>query len=62
MQVTAQFFDELDRNTARIPQEALDIPAKVIWGTNDPYLNVGLVEGFRSHLKHASLRLIAAGR
>lgn len=62
VQMTAQFFDELGRNTARIPQmEALDIPAKVIWGANDPYLNVGVAEDFRSHLKHASLRLIAAG-
>jgi haloalkane dehalogenase len=61
-QMTSQFFDELTRNTARIPQmEALEIPVKVIWGANHPYMNVGVAEDFRSHLKHASLRIIPAG-
>lgn len=62
VQMTAEFFDELGRNTARIPlMEALEMPAKVIWGTNDPYLNAGVAEDFHSRLKHASLHLIAAG-
>jgi pimeloyl-ACP methyl ester carboxylesterase len=61
-QMTAQFFAELDRNTTRIPMvEALDIPAKVIWGENDPYINVGVAKDFQSHLRHASLHLISAG-
>lgn len=61
-QMTAQFFEELTRNTARLPlMEALDIPVKVIWGENDPYINLGVAEDFRAHLKHASLRVIPAG-
>src|SRR6266487_4297662 len=44
-QMTAQFFAELDRNTTRIPMmEALDIPAKVIWGENDPYIAVDVAK------------------
>jgi pimeloyl-ACP methyl ester carboxylesterase len=61
-QMTAQFFAELDRNATRIPMvEVLDIPAKVIWGENDPYINVGVAKDFQSHLRHASLHLISAG-
>jgi haloalkane dehalogenase len=61
-QMTSQFFAELDRNTTRISKmEALDIPAKVIWGENDPYINVGVARNFQSHLKHASLHLVPAG-
>jgi pimeloyl-ACP methyl ester carboxylesterase len=37
-QMTAQFFAELDLNAKRIQMmEARGIPAKVIWGENDPY-------------------------
>ncbi|MBT2302421.1 alpha/beta hydrolase [Variovorax paradoxus] len=62
VQMTAQFFEELTRNTARLPMmEALDTPAKIIWGENDPYINAGGANDFQSHLKHASLRLIPAG-
>ncbi len=33
VQMTSQFFAELDRNTTRIPlMEALTVPAKIIWG------------------------------
>jgi haloalkane dehalogenase len=61
-QMTAQFFEELTRNTTRIPiMEALDMPVKVIWGENDPYINVGIAKDFLSHLKHAFLHLIPAG-
>jgi haloalkane dehalogenase len=61
-QMTAQFFAELDRNTARLPMmEALDIPTRIFWGENDPYINVGVAKDFQSHLKQASLRLIPAG-
>ncbi len=62
VQMTAQFFTELDRNTTRIPlMEALDVPAKIIWGENDPYINVGVAKDYQSHLPHASLKLLAAG-
>jgi pimeloyl-ACP methyl ester carboxylesterase len=62
VQMTAQFFEELARNTTRIPRmEALDIPVTVIWGENDPYITVSAARDFQSHLRHATLRLIAAG-
>ncbi|WP_213979752.1 alpha/beta hydrolase [Sphingomonas sp. dw_22] len=61
-QMTAQFFAELTRNDARLAlMEALDVPAKVIWGANDPYINAGVAEDFASHLRHASLRILPAG-
>lgn len=61
-QMTAQFFAELTRNDARLPlMEALDVPAKVIWGANDPFINSGVGEDFALHLKHASLRILPAG-
>jgi pimeloyl-ACP methyl ester carboxylesterase len=34
---------------------------KLIWGENDPYLNVGVAEDLRSHLSDASLHRIPAG-
>jgi haloalkane dehalogenase len=62
VQMTAQFFGELTRNTARLPLlEALDIPATIVWGENDPYINTGVAKDFQSHLKDASLHLIPAG-
>ena len=62
VRMTAQFFDELERNAARIPELAkLDIPAKIIWGKNDPYLNVDHAREYASYLRSASLRLLPAG-
>jgi haloalkane dehalogenase len=61
-QMTAQVFEEANRNTSRIPQmEALDIPVKLIWGGADLDLNTGVAEDFRSHFKHASLTVLPAG-
>ena len=37
-QMTSQLFEEVARNTKRVPEmEALDIPVKLIWGEADPY-------------------------
>ncbi len=61
-QMTAQVFDEVARNTQRIPEmEALDIPVKLIWGNADLNLNTGVAEDLKSHLKHASLVVLPAG-
>jgi pimeloyl-ACP methyl ester carboxylesterase len=61
-QMTGQLFEDITRNTTRIPQvEALDVPVRLIWGENDPYLNVGVAEDLRSHLSDASLHRISAG-
>lgn len=62
VQMTAQFFDELDRNAARIPDLGkLDIPVKIVWGENDPYLTADHARDFGSYLKDASLSLLPAG-
>jgi haloalkane dehalogenase len=61
-QMTAQVFEEVTRNTQRLPDlEALDIPAKLVWGNTDLNLNTGVAEDFQSHLKHASLLGLPAG-
>jgi haloalkane dehalogenase len=61
-QMTAQVFEEVTRNTQRLPEmEVLDIPVKVIWGGADLALNTGVVEDLRSHFKHASLTVLPAG-
>jgi haloalkane dehalogenase len=62
VQMTSQFFEELERNAARVQELAnLDVPAKVIWGENDPYLNVDHAREYVSFLRNASLSLLPAG-
>jgi haloalkane dehalogenase len=61
-QMTAQVFEEVGRNTERLPEvEALDVPVKIIWGNSDLALNTGVAEDFRSHLKNAALHVLSAG-
>jgi pimeloyl-ACP methyl ester carboxylesterase len=62
VQLTAQFFDELSRNSGRLRLvEALDVPVKVIWGEFDPYFPVEMGKERASHFRNASFHLIAAG-
>jgi haloalkane dehalogenase len=62
VQMTAQFFEEITRNTERLPEvEALDIPVKLIWGETDPYLTVGMAKDLGSHLRHGSLHVLPGG-
>jgi haloalkane dehalogenase len=61
-QMAAQVFEEVTRNTQRLPElEALDIPVKLIWGDTDLDINTGIAQDFQSHLKHASLLVLSAG-
>jgi pimeloyl-ACP methyl ester carboxylesterase len=61
-QMTAQVFEEVGRNTERLPKvEALDVPVKIIWGDTDLALNTGVAEDFRSHFKNATLHVLSAG-
>jgi haloalkane dehalogenase len=61
-QMTAQVFQEVTRNTQRLPDlEALDIPVKLIWGDTDLNLNTGVAKDLESHLKHPSLLVLSAG-
>ncbi|BDI29560.1 hydrolase [Capsulimonas corticalis] len=62
VQLASQFFEELARNTQRLPElKALDIPVKVIWGEFDPYITADVARDRASHFSHASLRLLPAG-
>jgi haloalkane dehalogenase len=62
VQMTAQLYGEVAANTARLPLlEALDVPVKLIWGENDPYFGLAVAEDFRSHMKRATLTMLAAG-
>lgn len=61
-QMTGGFFEELDRNAARLPDlRGLDIPVKVIWGEGDPYLNADHAREYVPLFRRASLRLLPAG-
>ena len=62
MQMGAQFYEELKRNSARLHQvRALDIPTKVIWGEFDPYLNVAMGRERASYFKNGSFHPVPAG-
>lgn len=62
VQLTAQFFEELSRNSEKLQLvEALDLPVKVIWGEFDPYLNVEMGRERASRFRNSSFHLIAAG-
>jgi haloalkane dehalogenase len=61
-QMTAQVFEEVGRNTARLHRlEALDVPVNIIWGDTDLALNVGVAKDLQSHLKNAELHVLSAG-
>ena len=62
MQMGSQFYEELKRNTTRLPLvEALDLPVKVIWGEYDPYLDVAMGRERAAHFKSGSFHLVPAG-
>jgi haloalkane dehalogenase len=62
VQLVGQFYEELRRNSARLPSlGALDIPVKVIWGALDPYLGAALGEERASRFKNASFLPLPAG-
>jgi haloalkane dehalogenase len=62
MQMAADFYKELGRNSTRLPlAAALDLPVKVIWGVNDPYLTAALGKERASRFKNSSFHPIPAG-
>jgi pimeloyl-ACP methyl ester carboxylesterase len=61
-QMTAQLFHEVARNASRLHElEALEVPIKLIWGENDPYITVAMAEERRTHLTQGSLAILSAG-
>ena len=62
VQMTAQFYSELARGSARLGEIALlDMPVKVIWGTADPYLGPAMGAERARQFKHGSFHPVAAG-
>jgi haloalkane dehalogenase len=62
VQLAAHFFEELARNTARLPElKTIDVPVKVIWGELDPYITSDVAKDRVSHFRHGSLDLLPAG-
>lgn len=62
VQMTAQFYAELARGSARLGEvAALDTPVKVIWGMADPYFSVAMGEERARRFKHGSFHPVAAG-
>jgi haloalkane dehalogenase len=62
MQMGAQFYEELKRNSTHLPLlEALDLPVKVIWGEYDPYLNVAMGRERASRFRNSSFHQVPAG-
>ncbi|MDE1991124.1 MAG: alpha/beta hydrolase [Rhizobiaceae bacterium] len=61
-QMAARFYAALARNSARLGDlAALDMPVKVIWGTDDPYLTTAMGEERAAHFKKGSFHPITAG-
>jgi pimeloyl-ACP methyl ester carboxylesterase len=62
MQIAAHFFEELARNTARLPElKTISVPVKVIWGEFDHYSTSEVARDRVSHFRHGSLQLLPAG-
>jgi pimeloyl-ACP methyl ester carboxylesterase len=61
-QLASDFFEELARNTRRLPElKALDLPVKVIWGEFDPYITLDVGKKRASYFRRSSLRALPAG-
>jgi haloalkane dehalogenase len=62
MQMASQFYEELKRNSTRLPLvEALDVPVKVIWAEFDPYLGIAMGKERAAHFKNGSFHPVPAG-
>ena len=52
VQLASDFFGELARNTARLPElKTINIPVKVIWGEFDPYITSDVARDRASHFR-----------
>jgi haloalkane dehalogenase len=62
VQLASQFYEELRRNTKRLPLVAsLDMHVKVIWGEYDAYFSVALGKERASRFKRGSFHPIPGG-
>ncbi|MGH3250897.1 MAG: alpha/beta fold hydrolase, partial [Trebonia sp.] len=59
-QMTAQLLSEVARNDNHLAElERLDIPFRLIWGAEDPYLNTGVAEDLAMHLRTTTTTILA---
>lgn len=62
VQMTADLFAEIGRNTARLTTlKNIEVPVNILWGINDPYLTGGMADDFKHHIPNASVALVDAG-
>lgn len=62
VQLAADLFAEIGRNTARLADlQKLDVPVNILWGSHDPYLTSGMADDFKRHLPRASVSFVDAG-
>jgi haloalkane dehalogenase len=62
VQLAAQFYAELHRNGAKLPQvAALEMPVKVIWGEFDPYLGVALGRERAARFRNGAFHPVQGG-
>jgi haloalkane dehalogenase len=62
MQMAAQFYAEHLRNQANLPAlKALNIPVKLIWGEQDPYIGLDVAKRRQNQLANATITTIPAG-
>jgi haloalkane dehalogenase len=60
--MAAQFYAVLAANSARLDEvTTIDAPAKVIWGTLDPYLTTPMGEERAARFGRGSFHPVAAG-
>ncbi|MFJ8488825.1 alpha/beta fold hydrolase [Streptomyces sp. NPDC094038] len=58
-QMTSQLLPEVARNDQRLVEvERLDVPFRLIWGAEDPYLNVEVAEDLAGHLRAVTTTIL----
>lgn len=62
MDLAARFFEELARNTERLPElKTLEMPVKIIWGELDPYITAEVGLDRAKHFGNVSIHMLEAG-
>jgi haloalkane dehalogenase len=62
VQLATHFFEELARNTRRLPQlKELSNPVRVIWGGLDPYITTAVGQDRASHFKNSTFKVLQGG-
>jgi pimeloyl-ACP methyl ester carboxylesterase len=58
-QLTAQLLPEVARNDQHLADlEQLDIPFRLIWGAEDPYLNTGVAQDLAGRLRNVTTTIL----